>query len=161
YGPGWAIDDMPLSYGTALNAVLANGNGATLIATATPSGVTLALDPPETPLRIAGRVTLADPGAMPVLSITREPGSHVLRVTGRIPRGGAARRQVSVPDPDSTAGLFLIGALKRAGVDVNAKVAVVAAGTSPPPETMTLLRLESPPAAEVVAMVDAYSLNAE
>ena len=161
YGPGWAIDDMPLSYGAALNAVLANGNAATLLATATPSGVTLSLDPPETPLRIVGRVNLTEPGAMPVLSISREPGSRTLRVTGRIPRGTVAKRQVSVPDPDSTAGLFLIGALKRAGVDVDAKVAVVPAGMSPPLENATLLRLESPPASEVVAMVDAYSLNAE
>jgi len=161
FGPGWAIDDMPFSYGAPLNAVLANGNAATLLATATPGGVTLSLDPPETPLRIVGRVNLTDPGAMPVLSITREPGSHTLRVTGRIPRGSAAKRQVSVPDPDSTAGLFLVGSMRRAGIDVDAKVAVVAAGTSPPLETVTLLRLDSPPASEVVAMVDAYSLNAE
>ena len=160
YGPGWAIDDLPFSYGAPLNAVLANGNAATLLATATPRGVTLALDPPETPLRIAGRVSLADPDAMPVLSITRDPGSRVLRVTGRIPRGGAAKRQVSVPDPDSTAGLWLIGAMRRAGIDVRAKVAVVGAG-GVPAQTATLLRLESPPAAEVVSMVDAYSLNVE
>ena len=121
----------------------------------------LSLDPPEAPLRVVGRVSVSEPGSMPVLSISREPGSHVLRVTGRIPRGSVAKRQVSVPDPDSTAGLFLIGAMKRAGIDVDAKVAVVAAGTSPPPEMATLLRLETPPAAEVVAMVDAYSLNAE
>jgi D-alanyl-D-alanine carboxypeptidase/D-alanyl-D-alanine-endopeptidase (penicillin-binding protein 4) len=163
YGPGWAIDDMPFSYGAALNAVLANGNAATLVATATANGVALSLDPPETPLRVLNRVSLADPGTPPILGISREPGSHVLRVSGHIPRESVAKRQISVPDPDSTAGLFLIGSLKRAGVDVdrNVKVAVVPAGTSPPPENATLLRLESPPASEVVAMVDAYSLNAE
>ena len=161
YGPGWAVDDLPFSYGAPLNAVLANGNAATLLATATPGGVTLALDPPETPLRIVGRVSLAAPDAMPVLSITREPGSHVLRVTGRIPRGGAAKRQVAVPDPDSTAGLVFLGAMRRAGITARAKVAVVPPGVTPAPDGATLLRLESPTAAEVVSMVDAYSLNVE
>ncbi len=161
YGPGWAVDDLPFSYGAPLNAVLANGNAATLLATATPKGVTLTLDPPETPLRILGRVHLTDPDAMPVLSITREPGSRVVRVTGRIPRGTSAKRQISVPDPDSTAGLVFLGAMRRAGIEVRAKVAVVPAGGSPPAQSMTLLRLESPTAAEVVSMVDAYSLNVE
>jgi len=161
YGPGWAVDDLPFSYGAPLNAVLANGHAATLLATVTPGGVTLSLDPPETPLRIVGRVSPTDPDAMPVLSITREPGSHVLRVTGRIPRGSAAKRQISVPDPDSTAGLVLLGAMRRAGIVVRAKVAVVPAGGTPPAQTATLIRLESPPAAEVVSMVDAYSLNVE
>jgi D-alanyl-D-alanine carboxypeptidase/D-alanyl-D-alanine-endopeptidase (penicillin-binding protein 4) len=161
YGPGWAIDDLPFSYGAPLNAVLSNGNAATLLATATPKGVRLSLDPPETPLRVVGHVTLSEPGAMPVLSITREPGSHVLRVTGRIPPDTSAKRQISVPDPDSTAGLVFLGAMKRAGIDARARVAVVPPGGVAPPETAMLVRLESPPASEVVSMVDAYSLNAE
>jgi len=161
YGPGWAVDDLPFSYGAPLNALLANGNAATLLATATPGGVVLSIDPPETPLRVVGRVSLADPDAMPVLSITREPGSHVLRVTGRIPRGTSAKRQIAVPDPDSTAGLVFLGAMRRAGIAVRAKVAVIPAGSLPLPDTDTLLRLESPTAAEVVSMVDAYSLNVE
>jgi len=168
YGPGWAIDDLPFSYGAPLNAVLANGNAATLLATAAPRGVALALDPPETPLRVVGRVALADSSASPQLTISRDPGSHVLRVSGRIPRGGSAKRQVSVPDPDSTAGLVLLGAMRRAGIEVRARIAVLPAGGSAlapggsgPARMVTLARLESPPASEVVSMVDAYSLNAE
>ncbi len=162
YGPGWAIDDLPFSYGAPLNAVLANGNAATLLATATGNSVTLSLDPPETPLRIVGRVSAAaDPSTPPVLLISREPGSRTLRVGGRIPRGTTAKRQISAPDPDSTAGLVLLGAMRRAGVEVRAKVAVVhPEGPGLAPGT-TLVRLESPPASEVISMVDAYSLNAE
>ena len=161
YGSGWAIDDIPFSYGAPLNAVLANGNSATLNVTATARAVSLSLDPPEAPLRITGRVLVAEPGAMPVLSITREPGSHVLRVTGRIPRGASVKRQVSVPDPDSTAGLFLLGAMRRNGIEARARIqSVPAAGQAPGP-AIPLARLESPPALDVVSMVDAYSLNAE
>jgi D-alanyl-D-alanine carboxypeptidase/D-alanyl-D-alanine-endopeptidase (penicillin-binding protein 4) len=168
YGLGWAIDDIPHSYGAPLNAILANGNAATVLATATDKGVLLALDPPETPLTIVGKVSLADASASPQLTITRQPGSRTLRVSGRIPRGGTAKRQVAVLDPDSTAGLVLLGAMRRSGIEVRARVQVVppggsliAPGGSGAAQTVTLARLESPPASEVVSMVDAYSLNAE
>jgi len=174
FGPGWAIDDLPFSYGAPVNAVLANGNAATLIATATKGGVRLTLDPPETPLLVVGRVALGDSSAAPRLSVSREPGSRLLRVSGVVPRGGTAKRQVAAPDPDSTAGLMLLGAMRRAGIEVRATVEVVAPSAAPDPappgigwatvdrrETATVVELESPPAAEVVAMVDAYSLNVE
>jgi len=174
FGPGWAIDDLPFSYGAAVNAILANGNAATLVATATKGGVQLALDPPETPLRVAGHVTLGDSSAAPRLSVSREAGSSLLRVSGVVPRGGSAKRQVAVPDPDSTAGLVLLGAMRRAGIEVRATVEIVAQSAAPdsaPPvlgwarvdrkETSTVVVLETPSAAEVVAMVSAYSLNVE
>jgi len=163
YGPGWAVDDLPWSYGAPLNAVLANGNSATLLASATANGVTLSLDPPETPLTIEGRVSMADSSAPPLLAFSRDPGSRVLRVSGRIPRGGSARRQVAVPEPDSTAGLVLLGAMKRAGIKVKGKVAVMPwdGGSPGPRSAATLVQLSSPPASEVVSMVDAYSLNVE
>jgi len=162
YGPGWAADDLAWSYGAPLNAVLANGNAATLTATATGKKVLVTLDPPETPLVIRGSVSLADASTTPSLIIWRDPGSRVLRVGGRVPRGGSVKRQVAAPDPDSTAGLVLLGAMRRAGIETRGRVAVVPAGGAPPPgQTTTLVRLTSPPASEVVAMVDAYSLNVE
>jgi len=185
YGVGWAIDDLPWSYGAAVNAVLANGNAATLVASSGPKGVSLALEPPEVPLAIEGRVAAADSGVAPVLSIARDPGSHVLRVSGRLPRGLTLRKQVAVPDPDSAAGLMLVGAMKRAGIEVRAKVAVarMPLGDDPLPDLrrpeggsgspradfgsvgsksfVPILRLATPPASEFVSMVDAYSLNVE
>jgi len=163
YGPGWAVDDLPWSYGAPLNSVLANGNAATLLATATPTGVVLSLDPPETPLKIEGRLSLVDSSSAPVLSISRDPGSRVLRVSGRVPRGGVAKRQVAVPEPDSTAGLVLLGAMRRAGIKVKGTVATMPANGRRPgsKDPVTLTSLSSPPASEVVSMVDAYSLNVE
>src|SRR6266850_699855 len=125
YGPGWAHDDIPNAYGAAVNAVLANGNAATLIATATPRGVDLALDPPEVPLVIKGRPSVGSPGATPRLDFRRAPGSRVLEVFGVIPRGGTVKKQVAVPDPDSTAGLMFLGAMRRAGIEVNAQTRVL------------------------------------
>ena len=192
YGPGWAHDDFSYSYGAAVNAVLANGNAATLIATATPEGVTLALDPPEVPLVLRGHPTIGEANAAPRLDFRRAPGSRVLEVFGVVPRGGTIKRQVAVPDPDSTAALVFLGALRRAGIEVDAETRVLsrngassehrAQGLLGAPEstfdsaaalgtpgwasvdrerTVAVLALNSPPAAVVVGIVNAWSLNAE
>lgn len=125
YGPGWAHDDFAYSYGAPVNAFLTNGNAATLIATGTEHGVVLALDPPEVPLVLRGTLALGDSSASARLSLHRAPGSRVLEVSGVVPRGGAIRRQVAVIDPDSTAGLMLRGAMRRAGIKVEAGVRVL------------------------------------
>ena len=192
YGPGWAHDDIPNAYGAAVNAVLANGNAATLIATATPRGVDLTLDPPEVPLVLKGRVALGGPGAAPRLDFRRAPGSRVLEVSGLVPRGGVVKKQVAVPDPDSSAGLMFLGAMRRAGIQVEAQARVLsregestgsrAKGLSGIPESafdsaaamgtpgweaagregvVSILKLASPSAAEVVGIVNAWSLNTE
>lgn len=177
FGIGWAVDDLPWSYGAPLNAILANGNGATLLATATPQGVSLSLDPPETPLRVEGTVALGDSGSPADLSIARDPGSSLLRVNGRIPRGGTVRKQVAVPNPDSTAGLVLLGSMKRLGIEVRGSVSIGAPPGSPSgapstagaggfarvgkKEFQSVIRLDSPPAADIVSMIEPYSLNVE
>ena len=188
YGPGWALDDVPYSFGAPVNALMANGNAATLTVSSTPGGVRYTLDPPETPLSIVGAPTLVDPGQPARLDLDRTAGSSVLRVSGMLPRGGALRRQVSVPAPDSTAGLFLLGAMRRAGIEVKAVVRVVPAPGAAPDsksastvaagaawaggdargfETVagdsfrTVASVLSPTAAEVAGVVNAVSLNAE
>ena len=188
YGPGWALEDVPYSYGAPVNAILANGNGATLTATSTPQGIVYALDPPETPLTITGKPAIAEPGRPAGIDFERMPGSTLLRVYGAVPRGGSLRRQVSVPAPDSTAGLFLLGSMRRAGIEVKADVRVMTdpeanqdsksrsaaeAGAAWPggdPEAFgsvkkdafrTVASVLSPTAAEVVGVVNAWSLNAE
>lgn len=192
YGPGWAHDDFSYAYGAAVNAVLANGNAATLIATATPHGVDLVLDPSEVPLVLKGRPAIGEPGATPRLDFRRAPGSRVLEVSGLVPRGAVVKKQIAVPDPDSTAGLMFLGAMRRAGIEVNAETRVLsregtstesrAQGLSGIPDSafdsaatigtpgwaavgreriVSVLTLNSPPAAEVVGIVNAWSLNAE
>jgi len=124
YGPGWAVDDLPYWYGAPVNAVMANGNGATLIVTGTDHGVTVGFDPPETPLEVEAAVT-AEAGTPPRLDVSRAPGSHVLQVMGNVPKGAVLRRQVSVPDPDSAAAIVFLGAMRRAGIVVKADARVL------------------------------------
>lgn len=186
--PGVVIEDIAAGYGALPAPVFANGNAATLIATGGPRRVTIEIDPPETPLVLVPRVALADIGTMPWLDVERAPGSQRLRITGSIPKGSVVKKQVAVPEPDSVAGLWLVGAMRRAGIRVDATVRVVphadfeAAGTLPEAvrrvlapaapadtgwgavrkdRTATVLAFRSPPAAVMVGVVHALSLNAE
>ncbi|MGH7682139.1 MAG: D-alanyl-D-alanine carboxypeptidase/D-alanyl-D-alanine-endopeptidase [Candidatus Eiseniibacteriota bacterium] len=192
YGPGWGHDDFAYAYGAPINAVLANGNATTLIATSTPRGVTYQFDPPEVSLVARGRPTVGNAGTPGHLDVSRAPGSRVLEVIGTVPRGGMVKRQVAVVDPDSTAGLMLLGAMKRMGIEVDASVRVLkpadeataadvermeglagspadsAAGASARGWTAVdagrvtgVVSLLSPPASDVVGIVNAMSLNAE
>ncbi|HEX7079189.1 MAG TPA: D-alanyl-D-alanine carboxypeptidase [Candidatus Eisenbacteria bacterium] len=190
YGPGWAVEDAVAAYGAGVGAVLSNGNAATLLATSTTREVALSFDPPETPLTIVGRVGIGATGSMPWIDLTRDPGSYRLGVRGQIPPLSTVKKWIAVPDPDSTAGLVLLGALKRAGVDTKATVKLVphapgalnGGSVAEPPSlpfapigadsiagwaavsrarAAVVLTLLSPTAGRIVSVVNALSLNVE
>jgi D-alanyl-D-alanine carboxypeptidase/D-alanyl-D-alanine-endopeptidase (penicillin-binding protein 4) len=187
YPRGWAIEDLALGYGAPLNPILANGNAATIIATGERSGATLSLEPPDAPVLLSGTVVLGDSGTTGHLSLSREPFSTVVHVSGMAPRGGTVRRSVAIFEPDSAAGLLLVGAMRRAGIEVDAAVRLWARGLRDAPGLPSpagsdssaaaamppawnavgsrvatpLLALPSPPARAVVQAVDAWSLNIE
>jgi D-alanyl-D-alanine carboxypeptidase/D-alanyl-D-alanine-endopeptidase (penicillin-binding protein 4) len=187
YAPGWAIEDVAAGYGAETGAVLANGNAATLTATGGTKTVSFLLEPPETPLTLVTRVSLGNAGGMPWIDLDRPAASRRLRVRGSIPRGAVVKKQVSVPEPDSVAGLWLIGAMRRAGIRVDeAKVRLVPHADAPGPRSeaelraaivaapadqgwnvvgkdrpATVVALRSPPTAIMVGVVNALSLNAE
>ena len=184
YAPSWALEDIPHAYGAPVNAILANGNAASLVATVGPRGVTLALEPPEVPITLDATVSMAAAGQPGWLDVDRKPFERRLRVRGSVPPDGAVRTQISVPDPDSAAGLMLLGAMRRAGTEVKkARVRVVSHAGSPDPSgregrvsiagaatgwgqvskdrPAVVLAHASPTAAEMVGIVNAVSLNAE
>ena len=188
---GWAHEDLVYSYSAPVNGILANGNAVLLTATAGDREVVVALTPPDSPLTVRGGVSLGPPGSAPWLSVHRDLGSTLLEVAGSVPPGGTVRQAVSVTDPDSTAGLFLLGAMKRAGIETKATVrllparaqdagkrkedlapffAATAPGTGGGPASwpevhenraIVALALDSPSAAEIVSIVNTFSLNTE
>ena len=190
YPHGWPLEDLALGYGAPVNPILANGNAATIIATGAPGGVAITTDPPDAPIQVLGTVSLGDRGTPAYLSVTREPFSPAVRVSGSVPPGGVVKRSVALFDPDSTDGHLLLGAMRRAGIAVKAVVRVWSREASgapalPPHEetethpaataeapratwgavgeraTVEILALPSPPAREVIQAVDAWSLNIE
>lgn len=187
YPHGWAVEDVPEGYGAPVNAILANGNAASVVATAAGGTVRVTFDPPDTPLTLDGVVTVGGRRDPSWINVTRDPCGRAVHVTGVVGNGLTIRRTVSVPDPDSTAGLWLLGAMRRAGIAVKARVRLAgrgaaddpSRGTSYPPGgpdpvggalawtgvgtrgLHTVLTLESPPAKDIVSAVFAYSLNTE
>jgi len=190
YAPSWALEDVPNAYGAPVNAIMANGNAATLVVTAGAKGVSCAFEPPEVPLVVESAVKVGGAGEAGWLDVDRRPFDARLRVRGMVPLDGTVRKQISVPDPDSTAGLVLLGAMRRAGIELgDSRVRVVphagiaGAGSAskggdrvpaPAPagstsgwggvsknRTAIVTALTSPTAAELAGIVNAISLNAE
>ena len=119
---GWEVEDLPHGYGAPVNAILANGNAASVVATAASPRARVELDPPDAPLSLSGAVAVVGGDATGWLRVDRAPGSCIVRVQGAVPRGGEIRRTVSLPEPDSAAGVMLLGAMRRAGIEVRARV---------------------------------------
>jgi D-alanyl-D-alanine carboxypeptidase len=122
------------------------------------------------------------------LDVERRPFDPRLRVRGTVPLDGSLKKQISLADPDSAAGLMMLGAMRRAGIEVkNARVRIVphagdaagpagtAGATAGPPmagsvsgwgrvskdRTAVVAALTSPTAAQLVGVVNSISLNAE
>jgi len=188
YAPSWALEDVPHAYGAPVNAIMANGNAATLVATADARGVTFALEPPEVPLIVQSTARVAGAGEPGWLEVDRRPFDPRIRVRGMVPLDGSVKKQISLSDPDSAAGLMLLGAMRRAGTEVkNARVRIVphaaggnggtgGAGAASGPlsagsasgwrdvskdRTAIVVAHASPTAAQLAGTVNSISLNAE
>jgi D-alanyl-D-alanine carboxypeptidase/D-alanyl-D-alanine-endopeptidase (penicillin-binding protein 4) len=184
YAPGWAYDDLVHSYAAPVGALMANGDAASVVATSDGRRVSLSVDPPETPLAVRGEVAVGNSNGYGHLSVDRALGSRVVEVSGTVPRGGTAKRQVAVPEPDSAAGLVLLGAMRRAGIRVKAVVRMLPRGGAstakvpaiPGPlgraqatgwtsvardRAAAVVSLAPPPPGEIVGIVNSMSLNIE
>ncbi|HEY7727261.1 MAG TPA: D-alanyl-D-alanine carboxypeptidase [Candidatus Eisenbacteria bacterium] len=191
YPRGWAAEDLPLGYGAPVNAILANGNAASVVASAESAGARVSLDPPDAPLRLEGVVAAGGRGEPSWLSVSRDLCGRSVRVQGVVAPGQTIRRTVSIPDPDSAAGLLFLGAMRRAGIETRANVRMAGMGAPRDPTSgakrrgaaaaaapdsgeaedrwsgvsarvsTEVLSLAAPAAREIVSAVLAYSLNTE
>jgi D-alanyl-D-alanine carboxypeptidase/D-alanyl-D-alanine-endopeptidase (penicillin-binding protein 4) len=189
YPRGWAVEDIPLGYGAPVNAILANGNAASVVASAESSGAKVVFDPPDTPLGLEGVVSVGGRGDPSWLTVSRDLCGRTVRVLGVVASGQSIRRTVSVPEPDSAAGLLFLGAMRRAGIETKATVRIAGHGAPKDPtavpeereasagggagaardgwarvtpdKRVEVLGLPSPTARAVVSAVLAYSLNTE
>lgn len=123
YPNGWEIYDMVWEYGAAISALVVNDNTATV--TLTPGLVAgdavQAEVAPRTPdFIVDNRVVTSAANVKPDLTLTREPGAHLVLVSGTLPQKSAPRKLVlAIEEPALNAATLLKALLEERGVRVS------------------------------------------
>jgi serine-type D-Ala-D-Ala carboxypeptidase/endopeptidase (penicillin-binding protein 4) len=123
------------SYGAAVSAIAVNDNAFTLeLRPGTLPGdpATYHLDPESDFYTIENLIRTGPRGSMQDLTVAREPGSRLIRVSGTMPVGGSPRRlTLAVEEPAEYAANLLARLLISRGIQVHGKTR--ARHTSVPP----------------------------
>jgi D-alanyl-D-alanine carboxypeptidase/D-alanyl-D-alanine-endopeptidase (penicillin-binding protein 4) len=123
YPTGWEIDDMVWEYGAAISAIVVDDNTVRLTLTAgdKPGDRVRSAVVPATPdFAMENRVTTTAPGAKSDLTLTREPGSHAVVISGSMPAEAAPRTLVmAVEEPAIHAAALLKSLLEARGVTIS------------------------------------------
>jgi D-alanyl-D-alanine carboxypeptidase/D-alanyl-D-alanine-endopeptidase (penicillin-binding protein 4) len=163
YPNGWEIDDMVWEYGAAISAIVVNDNTVTV--TLTPGQVgdaVQAVVSPHTPdFLMDNEVTTSAANAKPDLTLTREPGAHLVVVRGTLPEKSAPRKLVlAIEEPALHAATLLKALLEQRGVPVDGGVrarheTITAEGITP----TVLAEHVSIPLGDSVKLVNKISQN--
>jgi serine-type D-Ala-D-Ala carboxypeptidase/endopeptidase (penicillin-binding protein 4) len=164
YPNGWEIDDMVWEYGAAVSAIVVNDNTVTVTLTPGPAagdavqGVVL----PRTPdFLVDNEVTTSAANVKPDLTLTREPGAHLVIVRGTLPEKSAPRKLLlAIEEPALHAATLLKVLLEQRGVQVDGGVrarheAITAEGITP----AVLAEHVSIPLGDSVKLVNKISQN--
>jgi D-alanyl-D-alanine carboxypeptidase/D-alanyl-D-alanine-endopeptidase (penicillin-binding protein 4) len=165
YPHGWEVDDMVWEYGAAISALVVNDNTTTL--TLTPGqkaeeAVQAMVAPRTLDFAVDNRVVTSPASVKADLTLTREPGAHLVVVTGTLPEKSAPRKLVlAIEEPALHAGTVLKALLVERGVKVDGGVraqheAMVAAAASTP---TVLAEHVSIPLRDSVKVVNKISQN--
>lgn len=131
-GPFWSWDDEPFYYSAQTSALTVAPNtdydSGTVIVESTPgtsvgAPVQLRLVPETSAVQLVSTATTGAAGSANTLSIEREHGSNVVRVTGSVPLGaGTGQEWVTVWEPAGYAADVFRRALQSAGVEVRGRI---------------------------------------
>jgi D-alanyl-D-alanine carboxypeptidase/D-alanyl-D-alanine-endopeptidase (penicillin-binding protein 4) len=165
---GWTVDDLLWPYGAAVSAIAVNDNTFLLELRpgerdADPAMFTV--EPATDFYTIENLIRTGARGSEEKLAVAREPGSHLIRISGTMPLGGQPRKlTIAVEEPAEFAARLLLHLLESRGIHVRgvsrARHAVdpLLAGTDRPPENI-LGEHTSLPLAEDIRLVNKNSLN--
>ncbi len=165
---GWTVDDLLWSYGAAVSAIAVNDNTFSLELRpgerdADPAVFTV--EPATDFYTIENLIRTGARGSEEKLTVAREPGSHLIRMSGTMPLGGQPRKlTIAVEEPAEYAARLLLHLLESRGILVRgvsrARHAVhpLLAGTDRPPENI-LAEHTSLPLAEDIRLVNKNSQN--
>src|SRR5438477_1901216 len=122
YPNGWEIDDMVWEYGAAISAIVVDDN--TVALTLTPgeqagNPVQAAVTPATPDFTVENDVTTSAAEMKSDLTLTREPGSHLVVVKGSLPAKSAPRKLVlAIEEPAQHAAAILKRLLEERGIKV-------------------------------------------
>jgi D-alanyl-D-alanine carboxypeptidase/D-alanyl-D-alanine-endopeptidase (penicillin-binding protein 4) len=164
YPSGWEIDDMVWEYGAAISALVVNDNTATL--TLTPGqvagdAVQAVVVPRTQDFIVDNQVTTSAANVKADLTLTREPGAHLVVVRGTLPEKSAPRKLVlAIEEPALHAARLLKALLEQRGVEVSGGVrarheAIMVEETTP----IVLAEHISIPLGDSVKLVNKISQN--
>jgi serine-type D-Ala-D-Ala carboxypeptidase/endopeptidase (penicillin-binding protein 4) len=165
---GWTIDDMLWPYGAAVSAIAFNDNTFMLeIRPAEREGDAAAftLDPSVDFYIIENFIRTGGRGSEERLAVARQPGSHLIHVSGAIPAGAQPRRlRIAIEEPAEYAAMLLARLLEARGIRIHGSARARHTGEPPlfgadrPSENLLAMHM-SPPLAEEIRLVNKNSLN--
>jgi D-alanyl-D-alanine carboxypeptidase/D-alanyl-D-alanine-endopeptidase (penicillin-binding protein 4) len=163
YPNGWEIDDMVWEYGAAISALVVNDNIRTVTLTPGQAGdaVQAVVLPRTQDFVVDNEVTTTAANGKADLTLTREPGAHLVVVRGTLPEKSAPRKLVlAIEEPALHAATLLKMLLEQRGVEVDGGVrarheAITVEGVTP----TVLAEHVSIPLGDSVKLVNKISQN--
>jgi D-alanyl-D-alanine carboxypeptidase/D-alanyl-D-alanine-endopeptidase (penicillin-binding protein 4) len=160
-GASWTWEDLAWGYGTEISALsFADNSVEASLAPGERLGdpAVLALVPDAGCLNVVSTVTTIEARAgSDEVTLLREPGSNDVRLTGRLPLGGAWDGHLAVADPASCAAAVFASVLEARGISVASGVAT---SHAPLPEgSRVLAGYDGLPMAEMIKVTNKESQN--
>lgn len=159
-GADWPWDDLVWWYGAEVSALSFNDNCADLKAFAGERlGDPLVIErsPVSSYYQVQSSATTAAAGTKSDLTLTREAGGNLIRISGTHPQGEPWQGNVALEDPARYAATVFAEVLERKGVRLEGDVATSSEAL---PAGLRVLALhESPPMSEMLKAVNKRSQN--
>jgi serine-type D-Ala-D-Ala carboxypeptidase/endopeptidase (penicillin-binding protein 4) len=164
YPNGWEIDDMVWEYGAAISALVVNDNTVTVTLMpgfAAGDAVQATVAPRTQDFIVDDQATTSAANVKADLTLTREPGTHLVVLRGTLPQKSAPRKLVlAIEEPALHAARLLKALLEQRGVEVSGGVrarheSIAAEGITP----TVLAEHVSVPLGDSVKLVNKISQN--
>ena len=163
YPNGWEINDMVWEYGAAISAIVVDDNTVTLLLTpGDQAGEPVqAVVAPGTPdFMVKNEVVTSAAEAKADLTLTREPGSHLVVVKGSLPAKSTPRKLVlAIEEPAQHAVATLKRLLEEQGVKVDGVARARHDPTGLAGDPMVLAEHISVPLGNEVKLINKISQN--
>jgi D-alanyl-D-alanine carboxypeptidase/D-alanyl-D-alanine-endopeptidase (penicillin-binding protein 4) len=163
YPNGWEIDDMVWEYGAAISAIVVDDNVVTLTLTPgeQPGNPVQAAVTPATPdFSVENDVTTSAADVKSDLTLTREPGSHLVVVKGSLPARSALRKLVlAIEEPAQHAATSLKRLLEERGIRVAGVARARHDHAEPSGDPAILAEHVSVPLVDAVKLINKISQN--